>query len=73
MVFLTTQIGLKRYDYLVFGAKAKAGDVSYTVTDSIHVKEPYEDSTTTFVKFIHHGLDLYISLQSDDQYVGKFE
>ena len=62
----------KRYDYLVFGASALQGDVSYTVTDSVYVKKPYEDTTTTFVKILHRGLDLYISLQSDDKYVGKF-
>ncbi|NOX17471.1 MAG: T9SS type A sorting domain-containing protein [Chlorobi bacterium] len=63
---------LKRYDYLVFGQYALAGDVTYTVTDSAHVKGETTDSTLTFVKIIHYGLDLYISLQSNDQSVGKF-
>ncbi len=63
---------LKRYDYLVFKAGALPGDVIYTVTDTITVVGPYTDTTTTFVKFLHNGLDLYISLQSDDQSVGKF-
>ncbi len=60
---------LKRYDYLVFG---QPGDVTYTVSDSAHVKGETTDSTLTFVKIIHYGLDLYISLQSNDQSVGKF-
>ncbi len=63
---------LKRYDYLVFGKEALSGDVTYTVTDSAHVKGENSDSTLTFVKIIHDGLDLYISLQSNDQSVGKF-
>ena len=63
---------LKRYDHLIFGANSLPGDVTYTVTDSAYVKQAYEDTTTTFVKILHHGLDLYISLQSDDKYVGKF-
>ncbi len=63
---------LKRYDHLVFGANALPGDVTYTVTDSAYVKQPYADTTLTIVKILHHGLDLYISLQSNDNYVGKF-
>ena len=63
---------LKRYDYLVFGKEALPGDVTYTVTDSAHVKGENTDSTLTFVKIIHDGLDLYISLQSNDKSVGKF-
>ena len=63
---------LKRYDYLVFGKEALPGDVTYVVTDSAHVKGENTDSTLTFVKIIHKGLDLYISLQSNDKSVGKF-
>jgi len=63
---------LKRYDYLVFKAGSLPGDVIYTVTDTLTVKPVYTDTTTTFVKFLHDGLDLYISLQSDDHSVGKF-
>ena len=63
---------LKRYDYLVFKSGSLPGDVIYTVTDTLTVKSVYTDTTTTFVKFLHNGLDLYISLQSDDQSVGKF-
>jgi len=63
---------LKRFDYLVYKAGSLPGDVIYTVTDTLTVKPLYTDTTTTFVKFLHNGLDLYISLQSDDHSVGKF-
>ncbi len=63
---------LKRYDYLVYKAGALPGDVIYTVTGGVLVHGSYPDTTTTFVKFLHNGLDLYISLQSDDHSVGKF-
>ncbi|MBU0560774.1 MAG: T9SS type A sorting domain-containing protein [Bacteroidetes bacterium] len=63
---------IKRYDYLVFGATALPGDVTYTGTSSVTVKEPYTDSTLTFVKFLRRGLDLYISVESNDQSVGRF-
>ncbi|MCJ7552816.1 MAG: T9SS type A sorting domain-containing protein [Ignavibacteriaceae bacterium] len=63
---------LKRFDYLVYKAGSLPGDVIYTVTDEVLVHGSYPDTTTTFVKFLHNGLDLYISLQSDDHSVGKF-
>jgi hypothetical protein len=62
----------RRYDYLVFGAATAPGDVTYTVTDTLYVKGKNSDSTTTLVKILHHGLDLYISLDSDDESVCKW-
>lgn len=62
----------KRFDHLVIGAKALPGDVTYTGTGSAIVKEPYTDSTTTIIKFLRNGLDLFISIDSDDKYVGRF-
>ncbi len=62
----------KRYDYLVFGANVLPGDVSYTQTGEVYVTGNYTDTTLTIVKCLHRGLDLYISLQSNDQSVGKF-
>ncbi|MCF6268419.1 MAG: T9SS type A sorting domain-containing protein [Melioribacteraceae bacterium] len=62
----------KRFDHLVIGAKALPGDVTYTGTSSVVVKEPYTDSTLTIIKFLRNGLDLYISIDSDDQSVGRF-
>ncbi|MDP4197761.1 MAG: hypothetical protein Q8940_22130, partial [Bacteroidota bacterium] len=58
---------LRRFDYLVFGQYAKPGDVEYTVTKGIVVDKPTTDSTYTKVKFLHRGLDLYISLFSNDK------
>lgn len=57
----------KRYDYLVYGANALPGDVTYTVTGGVLVDPGYKDTTTTFVRFLHDGLKLYISLQSNDK------
>ena len=58
---------LKRYDYLVFGANAQPGDVIYTVTSGTTVDTGYVDTSTCYVKFLHDGLKLYISLQSNDK------
>ena len=63
---------LKRYDYLVYKVGALPGDVIYTVTGGVLVHGSYPDTTTTFVKFLHKGLDLYISFDSNDKSVGKF-
>lgn len=62
----------RRFDYLVFSPQMSTGDVQFAPTDSVTVKGPYADSSTTSVKFLRHGMDLYISLDSDDQSVGKF-
>ena len=63
----------RRFDYLVFGANALPGDVSYTTTDGLLVDGvTYIDTTTTQVKFMHYGLDLYIALISNDKYVNKW-
>jgi hypothetical protein len=63
---------MRRFDHLVFRSGFTPGDVEYGVTGEITVQEAYEDTTTTIVKVLHHGLDLYISLQSDDHSVCKF-
>lgn len=63
----------RRYDFLVFKPNFLGGDVEYGVTDGLLVDgDSYIDTTTTYVKFLHHGFDLYISLQSNDQYVNKW-
>ncbi|MCU7494430.1 MAG: T9SS type A sorting domain-containing protein [Ignavibacteria bacterium] len=56
----------RRFDYLIFGKKTKPGDVEYTVTNGIIVDTGYVDTTICQVKFMHRGLDLYISLNSND-------
>ena len=62
----------RRFDFLVFKAEYKGGDVEYGVTQGLDVDSTLLDTTTTQVKFLHNGLDLYISLQSDDKYVNKW-
>ncbi|MEJ2635409.1 MAG: T9SS type A sorting domain-containing protein [Calditrichia bacterium] len=62
----------RRYDMLVFRDNFKPGDVEYDVTGNVLVQGTYTDTTTTYVRILHYGLDLYISLQSDDESVGKF-
>ncbi|MFO7889512.1 MAG: T9SS type A sorting domain-containing protein [bacterium] len=62
----------RRFDHLVFRKDFTPGDVEYAVTDGELVDGTYEDTTTTIVKFLHHGLDLYISLNSNDKWVNKW-
>ncbi|NOX90465.1 MAG: T9SS type A sorting domain-containing protein [Calditrichaeota bacterium] len=63
----------RRFDHLVFQEGFKPGDVEYGVTKTLLVSgDTYLDTTTTIVRFLHRGLDLYISLQSDDKYVNKW-
>ncbi|MFH1214353.1 MAG: hypothetical protein V1681_09700, partial [Candidatus Neomarinimicrobiota bacterium] len=62
----------RRYDYLVFNTKGITGDVEYTPTGGVQVTGTYADTTTTYVKVMHDGLDLYIALDSDDKSVCKF-
>ncbi len=62
----------RRFDHLVFRQNFQPGDVEYAVTGGTQVSGVYEDTTTTIVKILHYGLDLYISLQSDDRYVNKW-
>jgi hypothetical protein len=59
----------RRFDYLIYGANSLPGDVSYTVTGGVLVDTGYVDTTTTIVMILRKGLDLYISLQSNDKYV----
>ncbi|MBN1155393.1 T9SS type A sorting domain-containing protein, partial [candidate division KSB1 bacterium] len=63
---------LRRFDHLIFRSNFKPGDVEYGVTGEVQVSGTYEDTTTTIVKVLHYGLDVYIALQSDDQYVSKW-
>ncbi len=63
----------RRYDILVFRSTFTPGDVQYAVSGEELVQPPYTDTTTTFVRILHYGLDLYISLQSDDHSVCRFD
>ena len=62
----------RRFDHLIFRANFKPGDVEYGTTGGVQVSGTYEDTTTTIVKILHYGLDVYIALQSDDKYVSKW-
>ncbi len=62
----------RRYDRLVFNAGMGTGDVDFAVTGGVEVQAPYIDTTSTIVKMVHNGLDLYISLDSDDKSVCRF-
>jgi len=62
----------RRFDYLVFRSHFTPGDVEYGATDGTLVKGTYTDTTTTIVRILHDGLDLYISLQSNDKSVCRF-
>jgi hypothetical protein len=63
----------RRFDHLVFRSNFKPGDIEYAVTGAVEVQAPYQDTTTTIVRMLHHGFDLYISLQSNDHSVCKFD
>jgi hypothetical protein len=63
----------RRYDILVFNSNFTGGEVGYAVSGEVLVQPPYTDTTTTIVRILHYGLDLYISLQSDDHSVCRFD
>jgi hypothetical protein len=63
---------LRRFDVLIYRDNFVPSDVEYDVSGGVLVHGTYTDTTTTIVRFLHYGMDLYISLQSDDQSVGKF-
>ncbi len=63
----------RRFDHLIFKENFIPGDVEYGITQTFLVDgDSYIDTTTTIVRILHYGMDLYISLQSDDKYVNKW-
>jgi len=64
----------RRFDHLVFRSGFTPGDVEYGVTQHILVDghPDYVDTTTTIVKILHRGTDLYFLIDSDDKYVNKW-
>ncbi|MBK7632326.1 MAG: T9SS type A sorting domain-containing protein [Ignavibacteriales bacterium] len=46
---------------------------NFTPTSGVVVKPPYTDESTTYVKYLYSGTNLYVALQSDDQQVCKFD
>jgi len=63
----------RRFDYLVYDVRYITGDVEYSPTGDVLVQPPYNDTTTTYVKFLHYGTDLYIALISNDKSVCRFD
>ena len=46
---------------------------NFTPTNGVVVKPPYTDESTTYVKYLYSGTNLYVALQSNDQQVCKFD
>ncbi|MBI2416826.1 MAG: T9SS type A sorting domain-containing protein [Ignavibacteriales bacterium] len=61
------------YPYLMFRAKGVAHGNANTPTGEFTVKEPYKDSSICNVKFLRQGTKLYMSLESDDKQVCRFD
>lgn len=59
--------------HLMFKKDALPTGNSYTPTAGFEVKPPYTDVSTCYVKFLRSGYDLYISLNSNDQQVCRFD
>lgn len=60
--------------HLMFKFNGTPSGLSYTPTNAgSEVKPPYTDTSTCYVKFLHDGMTLYISLWSDDHQVCKFD
>ncbi len=60
-------------NYLAFQKDGVPSGYANTPTAGAVVKGNYRDLSTTNVRFLHHGTDLYISLQSNDQQICKFD
>ena len=73
----------RHFFYLGFGPGFSPSDASFGVTAWEYTSnewvpdangagnDGYTDTSTAIVKFLHHGTDLYIALQSDDKSVCK--
>ncbi|MDP2365171.1 MAG: hypothetical protein Q8M94_15560, partial [Ignavibacteria bacterium] len=59
--------------HLMFNKDATPTGNSNTPTDGAVVKPPYTDVSTCYVKFLRSGYNLYISLNSNDQQVCRFD
>jgi hypothetical protein len=59
--------------HLKFKIGAEPSGFSNTPTGHAIVKEPYTDVSTCYVRFLRNGTDLYISLDSDDKQVCRFD
>jgi len=60
-------------NYIAFQKDGVPSGNANTPTAGAVVKGNYRDLSTTNVRFLHKGTDLYVSLQSNDQQVCKFD
>ncbi len=58
--------------YLMYGIGAQPEDNASTPTGYAIVKSDYVDTTKTNVRFLYSGMDLFISLESNDKQVCRF-
>jgi len=58
--------------HIMFNQNAVPSGYSNTPTGGAVVKPPYNDVTTTYVKFLRSDMNLYISLNSNDKQVCRF-
>ncbi|HRP92313.1 MAG TPA: hypothetical protein PLH53_05415, partial [Ignavibacteriaceae bacterium] len=58
---------------IMFKLGGEPSGLSNTPTNGAVVKPPYTDSSTTYVKYLYSGTNLYVSLKSDDKQVCKFD
>ena len=58
---------------IMFKLGGEPSGISNTPTNGAVVKPPYTDSSTTYVKYLYSGTNLYVSLKSDDKQVCKFD
>jgi hypothetical protein len=58
--------------HLMFQKDGVPSGNSFTPTGDAVVKPVYWDESTTYIKFLHQGTNLYISLNSNDQQVCRF-
>jgi len=59
--------------YLMFKKDGVPTGNGNTPTDGVEVKPPYTEASTTKVKFLRSGFNLYIALDSDDKQVCRFD
>lgn len=58
---------------IMFKIDGQPSGVYNTPTDGAVVKPVYTDSSTTYVKYLYSGTNLYVSLKSNDKQVCKFD
>jgi hypothetical protein len=59
-------------NYLVFGPQAATSQYAHSVTSGTLVKGTYLDTTTTSIKFLRNGMNVYLGISSNDKSVCCF-